>query len=85
MRIRGLHELANCVSGRDCSGRWHHTQARSHFEVTELESRVLELAIEWRDSKYAVEEALIRQELWRAIDKLKKERRDSQGKENEKG
>lgn len=53
--------------------------------MTELEARVLDLVIEWRDSKYAVEEALIRQEMVRAIDKLKKERRDAKGKEGERG
>lgn len=49
--------------------------------MTELEARVLDLVIEWRDSKYAVAEALIRQELIRTIDALKKERRD--GKANQ--
>lgn len=53
-------------------------------KVTELESRVLDLVIEWRDSKYAVEEALIRQELIRTIDKLKKERRDAKVEEAKK-
>lgn len=45
--------------------------------MTETEERVLDLVIEWRDSKYAVEEALIRQELMRTVDKLKRERREA--------
>ena len=49
--------------------------------MTELEARVLDLVIEWRESKYAVAEALIRQELMRTIDMLKKERRDAKAKE----
>lgn len=38
---------------------------------------MLDLVIEWRDAKHAVEEALIRQELMRSVDKLKKERREA--------
>lgn len=53
--------------------------------MTPTEERVLELVIEWRDSKYAVEEALIRSELMREIDRLKKERRDAASKKSEKG
>lgn len=49
--------------------------------MTPTEERVLELVVEWRDSKYAVEEALIRSELMREIDKLKKERRDAAAEE----
>lgn len=45
--------------------------------MTELEARVLDLVIEWREAKYAVAEALIRQELMRTVDMLKKERRDA--------
>lgn len=44
--------------------------------MTEREERILDLVIEWRDSRFAVAEALIRQELMREVDKLKKERRD---------
>jgi hypothetical protein len=44
--------------------------------MTDREREVLDLAIKWRNSKYAVEEALIRQKFIHAIDMLKKERRD---------
>lgn len=44
--------------------------------MTELESEVLDLAVDWIDAKFTVEEALIRQQLMRAIRMLKKERRD---------
>jgi hypothetical protein len=44
--------------------------------MTECEREVLDLAIQWESSKYAVEEALIRQEFVRKIRMLKKERRD---------
>lgn len=50
--------------------------------LTELEREILDLAIQWIDARYAVEEALIRQELTRKIRMLKKERR---AKESEKG
>lgn len=48
--------------------------------MTPTEERILNLVIEWRDSKYAVAEALIRQELTREVDKLKKERREAEVK-----
>ncbi len=51
--------------------------------MTDLEREVLDLAIEWIDARYAVEEALIRQELTRKIRMLKKERRDENAKEND--
>ena len=44
--------------------------------MTEREDEVLELALQWEESKFTVEEALIRQKLVRAIRMLKKERRD---------
>jgi hypothetical protein len=44
--------------------------------MTDLESEVLDLSIQWADAKFAVEEALIRQEFLRKIRMLKKERRD---------
>jgi hypothetical protein len=44
--------------------------------MTDCERKALDLALKWRDAKYSVEEALIRQELIRAIDMVKKERRD---------
>jgi hypothetical protein len=44
--------------------------------MTDLEREVLNLAIQWADAKYAVEEALIRQQFLRTIRMLKKERRD---------
>lgn len=44
--------------------------------MTELEREVLDLAIQWESAKFAVEEALIRQQFLRAIRLLKKERRD---------
>ena len=44
--------------------------------LTELEREILDLAIEWVEARYAVEEALIRQEFVRKIRMLKKERRD---------
>ncbi|MBA2525666.1 MAG: hypothetical protein H0V18_07785 [Pyrinomonadaceae bacterium] len=46
--------------------------------MTAQENKVLELSMQWRQAKFAVEEALIRQELTRAIDMLIKERRDAQ-------
>lgn len=52
--------------------------------MTEREERVLNLAIEWRMSKYAVAEALIESDLRRAIDLLIKERRDIEVDEAEK-
>lgn len=45
--------------------------------MTDLENEVLELALQWVDAKYAVEEALIRQEFIRKIKMMKKERRDN--------
>lgn len=45
--------------------------------MTDREAEVLRLAIEWRDSRYAVKEAIIEADLKHAIDMLKKERRDS--------
>lgn len=45
--------------------------------MTDREAEVLRLAIEWRDSRYAVKEAIIENDLKRAIDMLKKERRDT--------
>jgi hypothetical protein len=47
-------------------------------ERTELENEVLDLALQWINAKYAVEEALIRQEFTRKIRALKKERRDKE-------
>ena len=47
--------------------------------LTELEREILDLAIQWVDAKYAVEEALIKQEFVRAIKKLKKERESEKG------
>lgn len=44
--------------------------------MTDCEREVLDLAIQWVDAKYAVEEALIKQEFIRKIRLLKKERRD---------
>jgi len=46
--------------------------------MTELEREVLDLAIQWESAKYAVEEALIRQQFLRTIRMLKKERRDKE-------
>jgi hypothetical protein len=45
--------------------------------TTETEREVLDLAIQWIDAKFAVEEALIRQEFVRKIRMMKKERRDA--------
>jgi hypothetical protein len=45
--------------------------------MTEREEDVLRLAIEWRQSKYAVAEALIEANFRHAIDMLIKERRDA--------
>lgn len=50
--------------------------------MTEWEQQVCELAIRWREAKYSVEEALLRQELTHAIDMLKKERRDAKVEES---
>lgn len=44
--------------------------------MTDCEREVLDLAIQWEESKYVIEEALIRQQFLRAIRMLKKERRD---------
>jgi hypothetical protein len=52
--------------------------------VTDCEREVLDLAIKWRDSKYAVEEAIIRQKFIHATDMLKKERRDKRCQKLEK-
>lgn len=52
--------------------------------MTEREAEVLRLAIEWRDSRYAVKEAIIENELKHAIDMLKKERRDEQSEKTNK-
>jgi hypothetical protein len=51
--------------------------------MTECENEVLDLAIQWIDAKYAVEEALIRQEFVRKIRLLKKERRDKKCQESQ--
>jgi hypothetical protein len=51
--------------------------------TTELEREILDLAIQWVDAKYAVEEALIRQEFVRKIRMLKKERRDAKCQESQ--
>lgn len=45
--------------------------------MTIWEEQVINLAIEWRNAKYAVEEAVIRQNFWHAVDMVKKERRDA--------
>lgn len=44
--------------------------------MTEREERVLNLAIEWRMSKFAIAEALIEANFKHEIDMLIKERRD---------
>lgn len=46
--------------------------------MTQREEDVLRLAIEWRQSKYAVGEALLEAEFKHAIDMLIKERRDAE-------
>ena len=53
--------------------------------MTEREERVLNLAIQWRMSRYAVQEALVEAEFKREIDLLIKERRDAEVKNSEKG
>jgi hypothetical protein len=53
--------------------------------VTQTEERVLNLAIEWRMSRYAVAEALIESDLRGAIDLLIKERREAELRKSEKG
>lgn len=53
--------------------------------MTDLEREVLDLAIQWDDAKYAVEEALIRQQFVRTIRMLKKERRDEKCQESQHG
>lgn len=50
--------------------------------MTDLEREVIDLAIQWVDAKYAVEEALIRQQFVRTIRMLKKERRDEKCRES---
>lgn len=45
--------------------------------MTEREKEVLELAVEWRRSRFAVAEAIVRQKMVHAIDMLMKERRDA--------
>jgi hypothetical protein len=48
--------------------------------MTKWESELIESALKWQDAKYTVEEALIRQQLMRAIRMVKKERRDAKVK-----
>jgi hypothetical protein len=45
--------------------------------MTAREREALELAIQWVDAKYSVEEALIKQKFIRAVRLVKKERRDA--------
>lgn len=52
-------------------------------ELTPREERVLNLAIQWRMSRYAVEEALVEAEFKREIDMLIKERRDAKVEKSE--
>lgn len=52
--------------------------------MTQIEERVLNLAIEWRMSRYAVAEALIEAEFKLEIDKLIKERREAGARNGEK-
>lgn len=51
--------------------------------MTPREERVLNLAIQWRMSRYAVEEALVEAEFKREIDMLIKERRDAKAEKSE--
>jgi len=52
--------------------------------VTEREKAVIQLAIEWRETRFAVGKALVESSLIHAIDMLKKERRDAElAKEDE--
>lgn len=51
--------------------------------MTDREKRVLDLAIQWRMSKYAIAEALVEAEFKREIDLLIKERRDKKVQEVE--
>lgn len=51
--------------------------------MTEREERVLNLAIQWRMSRYAVQEALLENEFKHEIDMLIKERRDKKLEEKE--
>jgi len=44
--------------------------------VTDREQAVIQLAIEWRETRFAVAKALIESDLIHAVDMLKKERRD---------
>lgn len=44
--------------------------------MTERETQVIELAIKWVTAKYSVEEAIVYQNLRRAVRMLIKERRD---------
>jgi len=51
--------------------------------VTEREEAVISLAIEWRETKFAVGKALVESALIHAIDMLKKERRDAKADQGE--
>lgn len=51
--------------------------------MTPTEERVLNLAIQWRMSRYAVQEALLEAEFKQEIDKLIKERRDEKANKSE--
>jgi hypothetical protein len=82
--VRNLAELRSKVVGnaegahlcRSGSVGFVVLVARARSVMTKWESELIELAIQWHDAKYAVEEALIRQKLIRAIRMVKKERRD---------
>ena len=54
-------------------------------EMTDLEREVLDLAMQWIEAKFAVEEALIKQEFVRKIRLLKKERRDKKAGKTQQG
>jgi hypothetical protein len=53
--------------------------------VTQCEETVIKLAIEWRETRYAVAKALVELDLIHAVDMLKKERREDDGGEERGG
>ena len=52
--------------------------------MTEREQAVIQLAIEWRETRFAVGKALVESALIHAIDMLKKERREAESDEPDK-